>query len=160
MDAAPERVPDASRLLAIVTGSWKTQAVYVAARLGLADSLAESPRSPDALAEISGADPDALQRLLRALATLEIVRERGDGSFELTATGALLREGTPDSLRAWVLHWGGPSWPVWGQLLHSVTTGESARSLVSGAAGFEDLAVDPQPEYAEGGVARDLERGE
>lgn len=139
-----ESAPDASRLLEIVTGSWKTQAVYVAARLGVADLLAASPRSAGALAEASGAHPDALHRLLRALTTIELVREREDGSFELTPTGELLREGTPDSLRSWVLHWGGTSWPVWGELLHSVTTGESARALVSATAGFDHLAADSE----------------
>jgi SAM-dependent methyltransferase len=144
METVPDRAPDASRLLGIVMGSWKTQAAYVAARLGVADFLADSPRSARELAEATGAHPASLHRLLRALATIELVRERADGSFELTSTGALLRQGTPDSLRSWVLHWGGTSWPVWGHLLHSVTTGESARSPVTGTAGFDHLAADSE----------------
>jgi DNA-binding transcriptional ArsR family regulator len=139
-----EPARDASRLLALVTGSWKTQAVYVAARLRIADLLAESPRDAGALAAASGAHPDALRRLLRALATIELVREREDGYFELTSTGELLREGTPDSLRSWILHWGGTSWAAWGELLHSVETGESARSVVSATAGFDHLAADTE----------------
>lgn len=144
MDSAPERVADTTRLLGIVSGSWKTQAAYVAARLGIADLLAGSPQSAAELAAATATHAPSLQRLLRALATIELVREREDGSFELTSMGALLRDGTPDSLRSWVLHWGGLSWPVWGHLLHSVTTGESARSLVSRTAGFEHLAADPE----------------
>lgn len=144
MDSAPERIADATRLLGIVTGSWKTQAAYVAARLGLADLLAESPQSAGELAASTSTHAPSLERLLRALATIELVRENEDGTFELTSMGALLRDGTPDSLRSWVLHWGGTSWPVWGHLLHSVTTGESARALVSVTAGFEHLAADAE----------------
>jgi hypothetical protein len=124
MDPASERVPEATRLLGLVSGSWKSQAAHVAAA--------------------TGAHPPSLHRLLRALATIELVRELEDGSFEITAMGALLRDGTPDSLRSWVLHWGGPSWPVWGRLFHSVMTGESARSLLSGTEGFEHLERDPE----------------
>jgi ubiquinone/menaquinone biosynthesis C-methylase UbiE len=144
MEPATDRVSDSSRLLGIVMGSWKTQATYVAARLGIADLLADAPQGAPELAAATGAHAPALHRLLRALATIELVREREDRSFELTSTGDLLRQGTPDSLRSWVLHWGGTSWPVWGHLLHSVTTGESARSVVSGTAGFDHLAGDSE----------------
>ena len=144
MDSAPGPVADSARLLAIVTGNWKTQAVYVAARLGLPDLLSESPRTAEDLAEATATHGPSLARLLRALAAIDIVREREDGSFELTSMGSLLRDETPDSLRAWVLHWGGSSWRAWGDFLHSVETGESARSLVSESAGFEHLAADPE----------------
>jgi SAM-dependent methyltransferase len=127
-----------------MSGSWKTQAVYVAARLLIADHLADAPKSAAELAAATGADPHSLHRLLRALATIELVREAEDGAFELTAMGALLVDDSPESLRSWVLHWGGASWPVWGHLHHSVMTGESARSLVMGTRGFEHLERDPE----------------
>jgi SAM-dependent methyltransferase len=144
MDSASERAADASRLLALVTGSWKSQAVHVAARLRIADILADTPMRAEDLAAATGAHAPSLHRLLRALTTIELVREREDGAFELTSMGTLLQGEAPDSLRNWVLHWGGTSWPVWGQLFHSVMTGESGRSLLSGTEGFEHLARDPQ----------------
>lgn len=138
----PQEGDDAARLLAIVTGSWKTQAVYVAARLGIADHLAESPRTAAELAAATETDPASLGRLLRALATLELVIEREEGTFASTPLGALLESGAPDSLRSWVLLWGGRSWPAWGHLLHSVKTGESARPLVDDLPGFSELGSD------------------
>ncbi|HEY7473312.1 MAG TPA: methyltransferase [Gemmatimonadota bacterium] len=144
MDPAPERVPDAARLLGLVSGSWKTQAAFVAARLRIADHLAGAPRTAAELAAATGAHPPSLHRFLRALATIELVRENEDGTFALTSMGALLEDDAPDSLRWWVLHWGGASWAVWGHLHHSVMTGESARSLVTGTRGFEHLARDPE----------------
>jgi ubiquinone/menaquinone biosynthesis C-methylase UbiE len=137
-----ERSSDASRLLALVSDSWKCQAVHVAARLGIADLLADGPRSAEELAGATGAHTPSLRRLLRALATIELVREREDGSFETTPMGALLRADSPDSLRSWALHWAA-AWPVWERLLDSVMTGRSVRSLVGGTDGFEHLERDP-----------------
>jgi hypothetical protein len=58
--------------------------------------------------------------------------------------GALLRANVPDSLRSWMLYWGGPQWPVWGNLLHSITTGESARKLATGSEGFDRFEANPE----------------
>lgn len=145
MMSGPPRGSDspASRLLGIVTGSWTSQATYVAARLGIPDILADGPKWPAEVAALANAHPDSLHRLLRALTTIDICRERDDGSFELTDMGSLLRSGAPDSLRSWTIFWGGHLWPIWEHLLHSVTTGESARKLVLGTEGSEHLERDP-----------------
>lgn len=131
-------------MLDLVSGSWKTQAVYTAARLGIADILAGGARSVSDIASATGASPSTIQRLLRGLATLDLCREREDGAFERTPLGSLLESESPDSLRAWALHWGGTAWPAWGHLFDSVRTGRSARSLVAGTEGFEHLDRAPQ----------------
>jgi SAM-dependent methyltransferase len=145
-----EKDPDADGLVlgerfqAILTGSWKTQALYVAAELRLADLLAEGPKTSAELAASTGADVHALHRLLRALTSFDICAEREDGSFALTPLGALLRDDSSQSLRAWTLWWGKYLWPVWGNLLHSVRTGQSARKLLFGTDGFAHLDKDPE----------------
>jgi len=135
----------ARRLLDLVNSSWMCQAIRVAARLGIADLLAAGAQSTEDLARATGAHASSLRRFMRALVTIEICQERSDGSFELTPMGALLRADAADSLRSWALYWGGPLWPIWGQLLHSVMTGESARAKVTGRSGFdrepEEVAV-------------------
>jgi hypothetical protein len=60
--------PPAAAIMRLLTGGWVAQAVHAAATLGIADRLAEGPRSPDDLAAPVEADPDALYRPLRALA--------------------------------------------------------------------------------------------
>lgn len=135
---------DATTLQQMLTGSWMAQALCVAAELQIADLLREGPCSSDQLAAASGADAPALHRLLRALTTIDICRERADGCFEITPMGALLGTGVPGSLRAWTIWWGRYLWPVWGQLLYSVQTGKSARALLTGMKGFEHLSGDPQ----------------
>jgi SAM-dependent methyltransferase len=133
----------ATRLLAIINSSWMTQATYVAAQLRLPDLLADGPKTSDELANATGSHDPSLYRLLRALTTLEICREREDGSFELMPMGHLLRSDVPGSVRSWTLYWGGPQWMVWGHLLHSVKTGESARTHLMGLQDFQYLARDP-----------------
>jgi orsellinic acid C2-O-methyltransferase len=134
----------ARRLLELVNGSWTTQATYVAASLGIPDLLATGARSGEELARATGAHPPSLHRLLRALVSIGICEELDAGTWALTPMGSLLRADTPDSLRAWTLHWGGTQWSVWGNLLHSVKTGESAREIATGADGFDRLDADPE----------------
>jgi orsellinic acid C2-O-methyltransferase len=134
----------ATQLLGMINASWMSQAAYVAASLHIPDRLAERAKSADELARESGAHAPSLHRLLRALVTLEICRENPAGLYELTPIGALLRADVPDSLRSWALYWGGPQWPVWGNLLHSVTTGESARMLTTGSEGFDRFETNPE----------------
>jgi hypothetical protein len=133
-----------SRLQAIIVANWMSQATYVAVQLRLPDLLAGGPKTSAELAEASGSHAPSLLRLLRALATLEICQEREDGTFQLTPLGDLLRSDTSNSLRAWAILVGGPQWPLWGHLLHSVRTGETARKHLHGTQDFQHLARNPE----------------
>jgi orsellinic acid C2-O-methyltransferase len=132
----------ATRLQGIIVANWMSQATYAAVQLRLPDLLAEGPKTSAELAEASGSHAPSLLRLLRALATLELCQEREDGAFQLTPMGALLRSDAPNSLRSWAIFVGGPQWPLWGHLLHSVKTGETARMHLSGTKDFQHLARD------------------
>lgn len=134
----------ARELLDLVNGSWVAQACYVAARLGIADLLAAGPRTAEDLAAATGTHAPALRRLLGALGSVAVCQQRDDGTFEMTRLGRLLRADVPCSMRAWTLQWGGEAWRVWANLLHSVQTGESARSLITGDRGFAHLERDPE----------------
>jgi len=136
--------PGASKLLDIIGGSWMSQATYVAAELRIADLLAGGPRRVDELAKAAECHAPSLRRLMRGLASLGICVEREDGRFDLTPMGSLLRSDAQDSLRSWAIVWGKLQWPVWGNLLHSVRTGESARKLIKGTEGYEHLARDAE----------------
>lgn len=139
-----ERRELTARLQTMIGASWMAQAAYATAYLRLPDLLAEGPRTSADLAGASGSHPPALHRLLRALVTLELVRERDDGAFELLPLGELLRQDAPGSLRSWALFWGGPHWTVWGHLLHSVQTGETARLHLNGTRDFQHMAQNPE----------------
>lgn len=143
-DASDESLPLAHRLLELISCSWMAQAIYVAAELRIADLLADGPKTSEQLAEVAGAHAPSLSRLLQALVTIDICRRREDGTFEMTPLGSLLNTDAPGSLRHWTIWWGGHLWPIWGQLLYSVRTGQSARKLLLGTDGFEHLERDPE----------------
>jgi hypothetical protein len=67
--AAPDTPDPAVALRYMIMGFRVTQLIYVAAKLGIADHLRLGPQIVDALAGVSGAHPQALYRLLRALAS-------------------------------------------------------------------------------------------
>ena len=114
------------------------QIVHVAAQLGLADLLADGPRSVEDLASVTGAHAPSLARLARALIALGVLADAGDGRVELTALGAPLRSDVPGSVRNTVLFLAGDwNWRTWGGLLHSVRTGEPAFDRIFGMSNFE-----------------------
>ena len=139
-----------ARLVQDITACWRTQALHAAVQLNLPDQLAAGPQTAAGLAAACQCEVDALRRLLRALCTLEVCAERPDDHFELTEAGMALcrqpRDGGP-SLHALAAWWGGPMWPIWGDLAYSVRTGCSARERQTGHADYAFLA-DAQPGMA------------
>jgi hypothetical protein len=119
------------------------QAAYVAAELRLADHLAAGPMQVNELACATDCHPPSLHRLLRALVTLEICVEQCDGAFALGRYGSPVRSDSADSLQSRLLWLGRNQWAVWGQLLQTVRTGESARKRMTGSDGFGLLELDP-----------------
>lgn len=132
----------AAELRHLIMGFRTSQMIYVAAKLGIADHLDAGPQTADALAQAVGAAPRPLYRLLRALSSLGIFVESGEGIFALTPIGRLLQS-KPGSLRSSALLYGDEVfWSAYGQMLHSVETGEPAFEHAHGAPLFSYLAKD------------------
>jgi hypothetical protein len=126
-DKGTRAMSDSMALLQMASGAWVGQAIHVAAKLGIADLLEDGPKSATALAEATATHPGTLYRLLRALASLGIFAEDGNGRFGLTPLAHGLRTNAPGSLRAYAIMMGEDwHWGAWGELLHSVRTGECA----------------------------------
>jgi hypothetical protein len=122
-----------------------SQAIYVAATLRIADLLADGSRASDDIAAATDTNPDALYRLLRALATVGVLREEEGRRFALTPFGEPLRSDAPDSIHGWAALMGRPYyWQEWGALLHSVRTGENAARHVHGMSTWEYRAAHPE----------------
>jgi AraC-like DNA-binding protein len=92
----------------MLMGFRTTQLIHVAAKLNIADLLANGPLSADALAQTAGVHPRSLYRLLRALASLGIFAERDDGRFQLTPLAEPLRSTIAGSLHATAILYGEP----------------------------------------------------
>ena len=131
-------------LLKMINGYWLTQAVYVAAKLGIADLVAKEPKTVQAIAASCGTDEKSTYRLLRALASLGLFEEMEDGRFQSTPVGGLLRSDVPGSIRGVALYSGDPEhYRAWGELLYSVQTGERAFDRVFGKRVFDYMAEHP-----------------
>jgi hypothetical protein len=128
----------------LIMGFRVTQLIHVAAKLGIADHLRHGPRTPHQLAQAAGAEPRALHRLLRALASLDIFAETEAGAFELTPSAQLLRADVPGSLRGIALLYGEEwLWNAYGRTIQSVQTGHPAFERVHGQPFYDYLRHTP-----------------
>lgn len=141
---AQSRPPEAF-LTELAFGALMTQALYVAAKLGLADLLSGGPQTVQALAAATETDERALYRVLRSLASVGVFEEREPKVFALTRLGQPLRSDVPNSMRNGVIFMGEEwHWNVWGNLFHSVKTGNSAWSHVHKVEVFDYFAANPE----------------
>jgi hypothetical protein len=126
-------------LFQMATGYWLSQAIYVAAKLGVADFLENGPKSSAELATATCCDSRSLFRVLRALANAGVFSQIDGDRFALTRLGNALRSNVPGSLRAIVITIGEIHYQACGDLLHAVCTGSPAFNRVFGASLFEHL---------------------
>lgn len=132
------------QLASLVTGYWISQAISVAAKLGLADLLKDGPRSADDLARTTATHPRALYRLLRALASVGVFAEEERQRFALTPLADCLRSDVPGSQRAMAITAGEEHYHAWGELLYSVRTGQTGFAKLYGMPIFDYLAQHPE----------------
>ena len=137
-------LPLAAALAQMATGYQVSQALYAAARLGIADLLAAGPRAVEDLAQASGSHAPSLYRLLRALAGLGVFAQDDDGRFRLTPLAELLRSDVLDSIRAAILNHGGRNYRLWGDLLYGVQSGENAFEHIFGMPSWGYFAQHPE----------------
>jgi O-methyltransferase domain/Dimerisation domain len=133
------------QMIQMATAFWVSKLLYVAAKLGLADRLADGPKSAEALAGPTGTHAPSLHRVMRTLASLGVLTEDGDHQFALTPLGATLKSGAPGAARATVLTLSGDwVWNGFGALLYSVETGKSAVEKTLGEPIFDWLGKHPE----------------
>ena len=108
-----------------------SSSIHVVAELGVADHIGDDPVGVSELASRCGADPDALDRVLRLLATHGVFAGVG-GAYEHTEPSRLLRSDHPRSMRAFSRMMGLPMFTATlGQLQHSLRTGSPALEQVA-----------------------------
>jgi len=118
-----------------------SRTVYAAAKLGLADHLASSPKSATELACEMHVHARSLHRLMRTLASLGVLTEQPEQRFALTALGEALKTGAPGSARSAVIFSGNPSGQSgWDNLVYAVQTGKTGFEKAHGMAFFDYLA--------------------
>lgn len=143
--AAPD-VPQAAQLMQMIFGFMTSQAISVAAKLGIADLLKDEARSADELAQATGMQARPLYRIMRALASVGIFAEDDTGRFRMTPLAEPLRGDAPDSLRDFSIFLGADwHWRAWGDLSGGAQGGQPAFERIHGQAYFDYLGVNPGP---------------
>jgi hypothetical protein len=132
------------QLLDVLGGFLRTQALYTAASLGVADIVGDEPVPVEVLADRVGADASALHRVLRLLASSGVFSEVSPGDFVSTPLSDALREDWPASVRHMAMFQGSDTYVAAGEMLRSVRTGEPAAETVFGTPFFEHLARDAE----------------
>ncbi|EWC63313.1 O-methyltransferase [Actinokineospora spheciospongiae] len=113
-------------LFRTITAHHESSAVHVAAKLGIADLIGDGAATHEELAGHTGANPDALLRLLRLLVSAGVLVEPEQTRFTLTAKGRHLRTDVPDSLHPFALMMASPHHQHrWGELEDCVRNGRS-----------------------------------
>ncbi len=144
---APENnTPPEMAMLQMTSGYWISQSIYAAAKLGIPDLLKDGPKSYEELASSTETNARSLYRVLRALAQVGVFAEKQEGTFALTPLSSCLRSDDPKSVRALAILFGEEQYKAWGDILHSVRTGESSFEHLFGMPVFQYYAQNPEAE--------------
>jgi hypothetical protein len=137
--------PAPAAMIEMILAGWTSQAITVAAQLGVADALADGPLPIDELAARVDADADALRRLLRALISRGVFRRRRDGRYELNSLADTLRSDARPSMKSAARFYGSAEQRErWTLLVNSVRTGVSVVPTLRGMSSFAYFADKPE----------------
>jgi len=142
---AQSALPPQAVLYQLAISHYVPRALYVAARLGIADHLRDGPRQASDLAAATGSHAGALRRILRLLASVGVFDEAPDGTFSLTELSQCLRADVPGGVRDMVLLFSGTRiQDAWGELEWCVETGEPAFRKRGVQDTFSEMAQNPE----------------
>jgi hypothetical protein len=122
-----------------------SRSIFVVAELGIADLLKDGAMTAEELAEMTGANPNILYRLLRILAGEGVFNVEPGRSFSLTPLSQALRTDVADSVHAYIVMKHELEFPPLMDILHTVRTGEPAFVETFGKPAFEYLTENPGP---------------
>jgi tRNA A58 N-methylase Trm61 len=134
----------ALRLFDLIQSHRVTAVIYAAARLGIAELLREGPQTLGKLAKATGADEQALGRLLTALSTIGICSRAGEGRYALTDVGACLDGAAEQSFKGWAILEAELISKSWSGMLESIMTGKTGAQLQGVEDSFELMGRTPE----------------
>jgi hypothetical protein len=131
-------------MVQLLAGFQLSQALYAVALLGVADCLRDGPRDAAEVAAETGADAEALRRVLRSLASAGVFTQSDDGLFGLTPLGETLTSGSPASMHDLAITWMETHYEPFGRLQDTVRTGRCAATGFYGQPFFSWLSGQPE----------------
>jgi hypothetical protein len=112
------------QVLELIFGRWRSQILYTGVKLGVFEALQNETKDAAAVAQELGLDAELGYRLLRALATLGLLREEAGRRFSITETGRFLLADHPQTLRGMTLLEEGPEhYALWKHLPDMIRDG-------------------------------------
>lgn len=149
----------AVQMVKLLSGFQVSQAIYAAARIGVADRLIDGPQPAERLASDLDCDPLALSRLLRTLASLGMFSEAEAGVYGLTPLGSTLVSDSEGSMRDLALMWMETHYQPFAGLIDTVRSGKCAATEHYGQPFFTWLAGQPEQVDRFSGAMANLTNG-
>jgi ubiquinone/menaquinone biosynthesis C-methylase UbiE len=143
MPATPPGAAERGVIMRLMFGAWVQQALYVAAKLDVADALAGGPKPVETLAAEVGADATALARFLRGLCSVDVFAEPTPGVFALNGPAQYLRSDVANTHKYIAILHGEEAYAACAEALHTARTGRPAFDKVYGKPYFRYLADNP-----------------
>ncbi|MFE7314475.1 methyltransferase [Streptomyces sp. NPDC057555] len=143
-ESAAAGKPPTQRMMELIVGSWAERAVYAAAALDLPERLCAGDTDLTALAAATGAHQGALRRLMDYLVALGVCAGNAADGYRNTPLGEVLRPGVPGSVRDYALLAGQEFHRAWGEILHTLRTGEPAFDRAFGEDLYTYLGRSPE----------------
>jgi SAM-dependent methyltransferase len=139
-----DTIPPPVQMIHLVGGYQISQAVYVVAKLGVADLIADGVTTSDELAAATGAVPQRLHRVLRTLASYGVFTPTAPRTWALTPLSETLRSDVPGSMRNFTLMWGEEHYRAFADLLGAVRSHRPAFDIGYGTDFWSYLAEHPE----------------
>ncbi|MBD2255424.1 hypothetical protein H6G14_29885 [Nostoc parmelioides FACHB-3921] len=129
----------ALRVIDLITGGWRAQALYTAVKLGVPDAIESGRTTSAALAEGAGADWDGVHRLMRFLVSLGLFQGDERSGYRNTELSRAFCEG-PSSLKDMCLLYGEEFYTAWGHAYSAISTATSGFEAAFGESFYSYLS--------------------
>lgn len=139
--------PPQEIVMQMVVGAWISQTISAVTRLNIPDLLKKhGPQTALKLIQDYGvnAKPDALERALRACASVRIFTEDNQGIFGPTALSDVLTSGSPVSAKKFTEVFGGSWWKVWSGLSDALYSGHTQAKAQLGMEYWDYCKANPK----------------
>ena len=137
-------VAPARKLMELSTAFIASRAIYVAAKLGIADLLDNGPKSASELGNALTIDPDALFRILRLLTKIGIFEQSEANRFSLTALGEPLQSASSQSMRDYIILYHEIQYPTFTNVMYRLREGGSAHFKTFDKSVFDLVQSNPE----------------
>lgn len=137
--------PTQGKVLDLIFGRWRSQILYAGVKLGVFDTLQDETKDAATIAQELALNANLCYRLLRALGSLDLLREEDGRRFSITEAGRYLLSDHPQTLRGVTLLEEGPEhYALWKHLPNMIRDGvQNAFVREFGRMAFEHAIVDP-----------------